>query len=994
MEPPPIRKSPEKPPLITPSASPPPVRSFFPQPYRLTDSAPPLKRQRFLSISRQSSVQSSSPAKSTPEPPLDLQKEREASTLRLLDVWSQLAERYTRRLDEDDIVDIRTGEIVKDNGVIRKSRKLEFGAELEPKNNKEKDGADAEEDEDDIDELDLFAQENGESDEVHSDMDGRRVPPVAPLDPRDAEDLRQFLEAERIRKEACGSEPEDDIESTPSFEEEDEQGDTSDSERPTSDDAEEVDEDESRQKGGNEQDDRPNDPPWDHSLAVVDDLSSDDELNNWEVTKASIVYPNPTTKKENADRIVPPSDSDSDVEIIEPPIPTKASRTPKFIKEPSRTQLQTPPYSKSSEDTDIGCSSYLVQPSASPPPTLSSPASHSKAFPPKRGRGRPRLKSSAPLDSAEDKIPIPRIDLAKLSKDNAQKRLSKKTTAEVLNSKNVPRPELEISPQKVPRLIPEVVIVKRRSFGQEIRPTHAASNVDGKNEVPPSKNGKGKEKEIAPDVRKRRHKTPIQPDIPGEYQEEDDDPIIKLSSSSAGPSKMKIQSSNGIRAVNKCHSPVPGSAESHKEEVEMPVPADTRSGPSRPSGSETSPRKRKRVVSSSEGDALQDETTPSTVEPKAAKSKSSKQHRELPPPHHKLASKSDSESPSDSEVKRRDTQKSGQKRRSKSTSRRSPSASGSTPPEVPSGSEVKRRDAQNSGQKRRSKSKPRRSPSASGSNSESEHSDTSMHSRAGRCSKSHLSSFPPPFYPYPLPMYPPPHPHTQPSNVFSPIPDPRAQFIISQAMHQLSALVGGPWPAPGVPYTPSRRRDQGHQPMYITPTHHPHPYTYAYNPEFSNATAPPDTPEAMSSPGEPKENGRRKSLVERSKSRGRRVSFKIEREDVDEDAMDIYSSPTGNNANRGMSERGHSSESDEPSPSQVKTEGKGKERKQRSGIVESKPKHGLEGGKDGSVQRVLFNRGQTPGPSTRDKSDDSAHEPSISKKAAATDRGRRRSRCL
>lgn len=137
-------------------------------------------------------------------------------------------------------------------------------------------------------------------------------------------------------------------------------------------------------------------------------------------------------------------------------------------------------------------------------------------------------------------------------------------------------------------------------------------------------------------------------------------------------------------------------------------------------------------------------------------------------------------------------------------------------------------------------------------------------------------------------------------------------------------------------------------------------------------------------------------MVERSKSRGRRVSFKIEREDVDEDAMDIYSSPTGNNANRGMSERGHSSESDEPSPSQVKTEGKGKgkERKQRSGIVESKPKHGLEGGKDGSVQRVLFNRGQTPGPSTRDKSDDSAHEPSISKKAAATDRGRRRSRCL
>ena len=645
MEPPSLRKSPEKPPLITPSASPPPVRSFFPQPYRLSDSAPPLKKQRFLSISRQSSVQSSSPAKSTPEPPLDLQKEREASTLRLLDVWSQLADRYNRRLDEDDIVDIRTGQIVKDNGVIRRSRKLEFGADSEPKNNKEDDGADAEEDED---ELDLFAQENGESNEVHSDMDGRRVPPVAPLDPRDAEDLRQFLEAERIRREACGSEPEDDFESIPSFEDDDEQGNASDSERVTSDDAEEVDEDESGEEGKeereNEQDDKPDDPPWDRSSSVVDDSSSDDELNNWEVNEASIVYP--TTKKDEVDRVAPTSDSDSDVEIIEPPISTKAARTPKLTKEPLRTphtQLQTPPYSKSSEDIDIGCSNYLVQPSASPPPILSSPASHPKVFPPKRGRGRPRLKHSAPLNLGEDEISIPRIDLAELSKVNAQRKLSKKTTAKVLDSKKLPRPKLENSPAKIPRLIPEVVIVKRRPFGQEVIPSHPASSVDGKNDVSPSKKGKGKEKEVAPGSCKHRHKTTIQPDISGKYPEQDDEAIIMPSSSSAGPSKMKTQSANGVRAVEKRHSPVPGPSECHREEVEMPVPTDTRSGSSRPPGSETSPRKRKRIVSSSESDALQDETFPSTVDPKAAKLKSSRQHRE---PYHKLASKSGSECPS------------------------------------------------------------------------------------------------------------------------------------------------------------------------------------------------------------------------------------------------------------------------------------------------------------------------------------------------------------
>ena len=133
-------------------------------------------------------------------------------------------------------------------------------------------------------------------------------------------------------------------------------------------------------------------------------------------------------------------------------------------------------------------------------------------------------------------------------------------------------------------------------------------------------------------------------------------------------------------------------------------------------------------------------------------------------------------------------------------------------------------------------------------------------------------------------------------------------------------------------------------------------------------------------------------MVERSRSRGRRVSFKIEREDIDADAMDIYSSPTGNHANRGMSERGHSSESDEPSPSKLKTQGKVKERKQRSEIVESE--HGLEGverdRKNGSAQKMT--RGQTPGPSNQDKSDDSAHESSSYKNATTTDRGRRRSR--
>jgi hypothetical protein len=40
--------------------------------------------------------------------------ERDPSKHRLLGVWASLADRYTTRLDEDDIIDIRTGEITID----------------------------------------------------------------------------------------------------------------------------------------------------------------------------------------------------------------------------------------------------------------------------------------------------------------------------------------------------------------------------------------------------------------------------------------------------------------------------------------------------------------------------------------------------------------------------------------------------------------------------------------------------------------------------------------------------------------------------------------------------------------------------------------------------------------------------------------------------------------------------------------------------------------
>jgi hypothetical protein len=204
--------------------------------------------------------------------PADVQKEREASKLRLLDVWSTLAERYSRRLDEDDIVDIRTGEIMIDRGFIRKSRKVDFGAIAAPATGDAiaDEGTDEEEEDDDLDELDAFADSTSEVDitgQIEMGLRAKPVPSVSAL--ADAEDLRAFLEAERRRKDLCGSDVEEDDDSS------------SDQ----------------------------NQEPEEVEHEVVD-LVSEDELDNWDVDESSIVYP--VLKQE-----------ESDIEFVEGPSSTK-----------------------------------------------------------------------------------------------------------------------------------------------------------------------------------------------------------------------------------------------------------------------------------------------------------------------------------------------------------------------------------------------------------------------------------------------------------------------------------------------------------------------------------------------------------------------------------------------------------------------------------------------------------------------------------------------
>lgn len=110
----------------------------------------------------------------------------------------------------------------------------------------------------------------------------------------------------------------------------------------------------------------------------------------------------------------------------------------------------------------------------------------------------------------------------------------------------------------------------------------------------------------------------------------------------------------------------------------------------------------------------------------------------------------------------------------------------------------------------------------------------------------------------------------------------QAQYLLAQAMHHLSYLMTAsghaahPHPNTGHPSWPQSVS------AYSTPVHHPHPYPYAFTPSLSNATLPPSSPDRATSSSvhtspDDVEITRSQSFVRgRSKSRGRRVSFRID----------------------------------------------------------------------------------------------------------------------
>ncbi|KAG0704245.1 hypothetical protein DFH29DRAFT_386306 [Suillus ampliporus] len=257
------------------------------------------------------------------------------STNRVLDVWAQLAERYNKRLDEDDIVDLYTGVIISDRGVLKNEKDCIFGyldrgdsQDDQDQDQEQEQEHGTQEQDDDLDELDTLhvRRVSGTDGTMASTSELlRAVPPLSPLSATtDADDLNDFLEAEKRRRELLGDEDgEDDMsmeelaalrEVLGESEEDEEQPETVEPE-----DAALTDE---------ESDDEPED-------AAITDEESDDELSVWQHDEASVVYPITRNESEQdvaegEQKILEFTDSDEEFAALleRPPRVGKRKRAP------------------------------------------------------------------------------------------------------------------------------------------------------------------------------------------------------------------------------------------------------------------------------------------------------------------------------------------------------------------------------------------------------------------------------------------------------------------------------------------------------------------------------------------------------------------------------------------------------------------------------------------------------------------------------------------
>ncbi|KAJ6477411.1 hypothetical protein C8R47DRAFT_1140424 [Mycena vitilis] len=789
------------------SSSPAPANTFFPPPYRVVR---PLKRQRCSSASRQTRASSSatpddlnvasatrmasaSRRTATSATPDDFNVEREASAMRMFDVWSQLAEKYSTRIDEDDIVDLVTGEIVKDRGVLSRETTWKF-PRFADVDDVESIGTD-EDDEDDVDELDAFTGTGTVS------VRGWMVPPVREVDPADAKDLQEFMEAERRRREECGEE-----------ELSEDSGDLAENQ----DDADDAEVHDTGQ-------DSDVVAPSSAASRRAERRDSDDELDShWDIVdESNSVSPVKSDMIEMPDSPPARAFNPSYTTPKTRKLPVKTLHSKSDGKRRDQLQLQTPPQSRtpsSSVDEITPIASPPSQPLFSESFSPTQPNTKAQSLP-MRGRSRVRTRSQSRGRSPSLKETLPRLDLAELQRGRSTSRRSVRPAT--------PKSDQNVTARQDSASVKRRFSSKTPSGSNSVspstsRPTDASPTPKGRwssqrSRVPPEAQsqpvatGKGRKEREATDKSRSSDRKGKGRAVDVEEACVDDEPWREDSSDPLALPSTPVMRHNKGRGSHSSNGEKPRQQLASFKEERVPLPRSPESLPK-------STKKRKRKSLSYDSDDSQ----------------------------HMNASSSSLESLSTKH------------------NRRSSSASAKFQP----------------------KRSPEQSEEASHSEWENEvepHPSSSSH-RQPRQAPTPM----PPYYPsasyYPFPPYAPPtdvHPTV-------PLHDPRAQFIIAQAMHQLSTLFTAPWPTQ--PFTPPRHPSSarpssvsGSSPYsYPTTPHRAHTSPYVFDSGASVRSLPPSSPPSSSPPSS--SPLRRASLVPRGRSRGRRVSFKLDGDLMNADA--------------------------------------------------------------------------------------------------------------
>ncbi|KAI0304430.1 hypothetical protein B0F90DRAFT_1253932 [Multifurca ochricompacta] len=267
--------------LLTHSASSPGPCHVTRPPDHPPEHPSPSKRQRLASTPSSSSLPST-PARDRNN--VDFYQARFESTMRLKDAWTQLAQRYARPLDEDDIIDLREEKILKDRGVVRSiNAQINFGDVSLPdelgNDASSEGGAAHSEDEDDFDEIDTLSHGTRLQNRLEAKL--RRVKPLhdLELEDEDEDDLREFLEAEKRTREEFGPVDEDFGEDLTRLQEATEGGDLGDETIEISSSSDEED-------GVNQDLSR----TLTRSTNANCDSEDEDELGGWEHDESNAIY--------------------------------------------------------------------------------------------------------------------------------------------------------------------------------------------------------------------------------------------------------------------------------------------------------------------------------------------------------------------------------------------------------------------------------------------------------------------------------------------------------------------------------------------------------------------------------------------------------------------------------------------------------------------------------------------------------------------------------